>query len=184
MDTIIAPFMRDLSNLVALSARRFSPEGDGRFAAGRFLAVKAVTDGDEGGIPTGVGARLQSSCRHRNSCLACIPASRATSEATTPGSSAAAMIRSFSARDHRRRRCTEVITSTGPLGSRVGSTLSMTGPLHFPLLPNWRGAAISEGHIRTSAVIFLAPSAADYVPIGSGLRMIPAKITSHAVLAR
>jgi len=28
MDTIIAPLMRDLSNLVALSARRFSPEGD------------------------------------------------------------------------------------------------------------------------------------------------------------
>jgi hypothetical protein len=30
MDTIIAPLTRDLSNLVALSARRFSPEGDRR----------------------------------------------------------------------------------------------------------------------------------------------------------
>jgi hypothetical protein len=61
---------------------------------------------------TGAGVRLQSCCRHRNSWLVCIPASRATSEATTPGSSAAATIRSFSARDHRRRRCTDVITST------------------------------------------------------------------------
>jgi hypothetical protein len=60
----------------------------------------------------GAGVCLQSCCRHRNSWLACIPASRATSEATAPGSSAAATIRSFSARDHRRRRCTDVITST------------------------------------------------------------------------
>src|SRR5215216_3991724 len=41
-----------------------------------------------------------------------MPAARATSEATAPGSIAAATIRSFSARDHRRRRCTDVITST------------------------------------------------------------------------
>ena len=40
------------------------------------------------------------------------PAARATSEATAPGSSAAATIRSFSDRDQRRRRCTGVITST------------------------------------------------------------------------
>jgi hypothetical protein len=39
-------------------------------------------------------------------------AARATSEATAPGSTVAAAIRSFSARDHRRRRCTDVITST------------------------------------------------------------------------
>src|SRR5215469_9766957 len=44
--------------------------------------------------------------------LAWIPASRATAEATAPGSIAAATIRSFSARDHRRRRSTDVITST------------------------------------------------------------------------
>jgi hypothetical protein len=29
MDTITAPLIRDLSNPVAFSARRFSPEGDG-----------------------------------------------------------------------------------------------------------------------------------------------------------
>ena len=40
------------------------------------------------------------------------PGRRATSEATAPGSIAAATIRSFSARDQRRRRCTDVITST------------------------------------------------------------------------
>jgi len=36
----------------------------------------------------------------------------ATSDATAPGSIAAATIRSFSALGHRRRRCTDVITST------------------------------------------------------------------------
>src|SRR5579859_7634220 len=41
-----------------------------------------------------------------------MPATRATSEATAPGSIAAATIRSFSARDQCRRRCTDVITST------------------------------------------------------------------------
>ena len=53
-----------------------------------------------------------SCCRQRNNWLVWIPAARATSEATAPGSIAAATIRSFSARDHRRRRCTDVITST------------------------------------------------------------------------
>src|SRR5690242_14618274 len=41
-----------------------------------------------------------------------MPAVRATSEVTAPGSSEAATIRSFSARDHRGRRCTDVTTST------------------------------------------------------------------------
>src|SRR5208282_5098255 len=50
--------------------------------------------------------------RQRNNWLAWIPAARATSEATAPGSMAAATIRSFSARDQLRRRCTDVITST------------------------------------------------------------------------
>ena len=42
--------------------------------------------------------------RQRNSWLVWIPAARATSEATAPGASAAATIRSFSPRGHRRRR--------------------------------------------------------------------------------
>jgi hypothetical protein len=60
----------------------------------------------------GTCARVQSCWRHRNNWLAWIPAARATSEATAPGSSAAATIRSFSARDQRRRRSTDVTTST------------------------------------------------------------------------
>jgi hypothetical protein len=46
--------------------------------------------------------------RQRNSWLACIPASRATADATAPGSIAAATMRSFSALDHLRRCRTEV----------------------------------------------------------------------------
>src|SRR5262245_60698066 len=42
--------------------------------------------------------------RQRNSWLVWIPAARATSDATAPGASAVATIRSFSARGHRRRR--------------------------------------------------------------------------------
>src|SRR5271165_2765868 len=91
------------------------------------------------------GARLQSSCRHRNSWLACIPASRATSEATTPGSRAAATIRSFSARDHRRRRCTDVITSTWVLVMEL--VLGLVLGLHGNLGPC--KAAATEG-IRES----------------------------------
>src|SRR5215467_6730839 len=81
----------------------------------------AGTIGNEGAgsaaIVTGLNAagtcaRSQSCWRHRNNWLVWIPAARATSEAIAPGSSAAATIRSFSARDQRRRRCTDVITST------------------------------------------------------------------------
>jgi signal transduction histidine kinase len=43
MDTIIAPFRRDLSNLVALSARRFSPEGDVRVGAITILSSVGMT---------------------------------------------------------------------------------------------------------------------------------------------
>src|ERR1700735_5148731 len=60
----------------------------------------------------GICIRSQSCWRQRNSWLVWIPAARATSEATAPGSIAAATIRSFSAGDQRRRRCTDVITST------------------------------------------------------------------------
>jgi len=49
--------------------------------------------------------------RQRNSWLACIPASRATVDATAPGSIAAATMRSFSALDHLRRCRTEVTIS-------------------------------------------------------------------------
>src|SRR5262245_31849362 len=49
--------------------------------------------------------------RQRNSWLACIPASRATADATAPGSIAAATMRSFSALDHLRRCRTEVTIS-------------------------------------------------------------------------
>src|SRR5580692_7168633 len=60
----------------------------------------------------GTWARSHSCWRQRNNWLVWIPAARATSEATAPGSIAAATIRSFSARDQLRRRCTDVITST------------------------------------------------------------------------
>src|SRR5215472_7149107 len=49
--------------------------------------------------------------RQRNSWLACIPASRATADATAPGSIAAATMRSFSALDHLRRCRTEATIS-------------------------------------------------------------------------
>src|SRR3954464_4855699 len=77
----------------------------------------ANADSGSGVIATGLKAagtwdRSQSCCRQRNNWLTWIPAARATSEATAPGSRAAVTIRSFSDRDQLRRRCTDVITST------------------------------------------------------------------------
>src|SRR5262245_42704383 len=62
-----------------------------------------------------------------------MPAARATSEATAPGSSAAATIRSFSEIGHRRRRCTDVITSTCVLviGLSLGLILCLAIRPHF-----------------------------------------------------
>jgi hypothetical protein len=52
------------------------------------------------------------SCRRqRNSWLACIPASRATADATAPGAIAAARMRSFWALDHLRRCGTKLVFS-------------------------------------------------------------------------
>jgi hypothetical protein len=65
-------------------------------------------------VATGSSSRWQSSCRHRNNWLTWIPASRATADATAPRSDYAATIRCFSTADQRRRRCTDVITSTRP----------------------------------------------------------------------
>src|SRR5262252_774951 len=70
-----------------------------------------------------------------------MPAARATSEATAPGSRAAATIRSFSARDHRRRRCTDVITSTCVLVIEL--VLGLVLGLHGNLGP--RKAAVAGG---------------------------------------
>lgn len=62
--------------------------------------------------PAAARTSPHSSCRQRYSWLAWIPASRATADATAPGSIDAATIHPFSARDQRRRRSTDVITST------------------------------------------------------------------------
>jgi hypothetical protein len=51
--------------------------------------------------------------------LVWMPAARATSDAIAPGSSDAATIRSFSESGQRRRRCTDVITSTRPFVMRL-----------------------------------------------------------------
>jgi hypothetical protein len=75
------------------------------------ISITPPVSGKGGGDPTpgsgniatgenaGGDADRHSSCRQRNNWLVWIPAARATSEATAPGSSAAATIRSFSARD-------------------------------------------------------------------------------------
>src|SRR5208283_5097413 len=80
--------------------------GDGEGAAP--VSAGTATGWNTAGICT----RSQSCWRQRNNWLLWIPAARATSEATAPGSIVAATIRSFSARDQLRRRCTDVITST------------------------------------------------------------------------
>ena len=46
-----------------------------------------------------------------------MPARRATKDTLMPGCMASSTSRTFSAADHRRRRCTEVMTSTREIGS-------------------------------------------------------------------
>ena len=61
-----------------------------------------------------------------------MPAARATSEATAPGSIAAVTIRSLSARGQRRRRCTDAITSTCVfvIGVALGLLLGLAVTAH------------------------------------------------------
>src|SRR5690242_6001043 len=70
---------------------------------------------------------------------------RATSEATAPGSSEAATIRSFSARDQRRRRCTDMTTSICVLV--IVLVLGLLLGLHVSTQP--RKAAVTGG-VRSS----------------------------------
>src|SRR4051794_30419294 len=52
-----------------------------------------------------------------NNCEGAMPARRATKDTLMPGCMASSTSRTFSAADHRRRRCTEVMTSTREIGS-------------------------------------------------------------------
>src|SRR5262245_54188157 len=139
-DTVAAstePLIRirpPLANSIStVPARSDDGSGGGRAAIAGSGAIAT------GWNAAGAGTCLQNCCRHRNSWLACILASRATSQATAPGSSAAAMIRSFSARDQRRRRCTDVITSTCCLV--IGLVLGL--PLGLAANPQSRKAALA-----------------------------------------
>src|SRR5215468_2834731 len=88
---------------------RAPPANSISIIAGAAAAPGTIATGEK---PAAAPAGPHNCCRQPNSWLVWIPAARATSDATAPGSSVAATIRSFSARDHRRRRCTDVITST------------------------------------------------------------------------
>src|SRR6266699_2481658 len=114
------PVANSISMMPALSG------GDEDAAAGSGVTATGVNS-------AGICVRSQSCWRQRNNWLVWIPAACATSEATTPGSIAAATIRSFSARDQRRRRCTDVITSTCGLviGLVLGTVLGLDPKTHL-----------------------------------------------------
>ena len=93
----------DLRQEIARQAMQYRYRGAG--SAAIFTAAKLDA-----------GCDRRSSCRrHPYSWLARIPASRATPETLALGSSEAATSRSFSALLQRRRRSTEVMTSTAGL---------------------------------------------------------------------
>src|ERR1700687_6238889 len=99
----------------------------------KALAHVGVAGRQPNSCAAGICAGSQSCRRPRNTWLAAIPAARAPAEATAPGSIAAATIRSFSARDHRRRRSTDVITSTCALviGLALGVALGLNEITHL-----------------------------------------------------
>ena len=90
------PLASSISITPALSA------GGGDIAPGSRVTATGLN-------AAGICAHSHSCWRQRNNWLVWIPAARATSEATAPGSIAAATIRSFSARDQYRRRSTDAI---------------------------------------------------------------------------
>src|SRR5204863_10002034 len=51
-----------------------------------------------------------------NNCEGAMPARRATKDTLMPGCMASSTSRTFSAADHRRRRCTDVMTSNREIG--------------------------------------------------------------------
>src|SRR6478672_7933366 len=55
-----------------------------------------------------------------NNCEGAMPARRATKDTLMPGCVASSTSRTFSAADHRRRRCTEVMTSNREIGPSEG----------------------------------------------------------------
>jgi hypothetical protein len=84
--------------------------------------------------------------RQRNNWLACIPAFRATADATAPGSIAAATMRSFSALDHLRRCRTEVT---------ISACVFVIGSPPYPLsepFDNWGELLQKEAKALTSQV--------------------------------
>ncbi len=100
-----------------------------------------------------------------------LPAARDTSETVTPGSNVAATSPSFSARDQRRRRCTDVITSTRDIVIGLLPGLP-PGPAMFVLLaarlPSPDGY---EEQVYGDADHRRAARAGDPEPDGGGVRL-------------
>ena len=69
----------------------------------------------EAACPPSIMRRFQA-----NNCEGAMPARRATKDTLMPGCMASSTSRTFSAADHRRRRCTEVMTSNREIGPSEG----------------------------------------------------------------
>nr|AMB57026.1 hypothetical protein [Shinella sp. HZN7] len=106
---------RPSSIVTSLRLRRGWDGAGGSGIAGE--PAEAVSDTITGtnmlAAPADGPSTWQSSLRQRKSWLTWMPAARAISEITASGSRQAATNCSFSSRDHRRRRSTDVITSIG-----------------------------------------------------------------------
>src|ERR1043165_6862489 len=93
--------------------------------------------------PTANSAPSAYSRRQVKSWFGATPCCRATSDTDIPGAKVSCTIRAFSSADQRRRRCTDVITSTRSifpvidtgillvLNQGVGPVRCFRGPLHF-----------------------------------------------------
>src|SRR6478609_11644014 len=85
-----------------------------------------------------------------NNCEGAMPARRATKDTLMPGCMASSTSRTFSAADHRRRRCTEVMTSNREIGPSEGVVIVVIIGLRLCLIsyakcPVEKGAVQSRG---------------------------------------
>ena len=136
-----------------------------RFSRSRTLDVPTTSSSAwTGPCPPSSIRRFQA-----KSCDGETPACRATEDTLIPGCIASPTRRTFSAVDHRRRRCTEVITSTrenGPSGAfdtvvLIGGCLCLIGCAPWPVKTGCApieasGGAPRRGRLSTSLLSGLA----------------------------
>src|SRR3954452_6234268 len=111
-----------------------------RFSSSRMRDVPTTSSSAcTAACPPSIMRRFQA-----NNCEGAMPARRATKDTLMPGCMASSTSRTFSAADHRRRRCTEVMTSTREIGSSERVVIGVIIGLRLCLI-SYAGCPVEKG---------------------------------------